>query len=237
MTSPTPPTVSVVVATLDNQRFLRDCLDGLVAQSGPSPLEVLVVDRGSSDATREVARAVPGPIRVLERPGASVAEAVEAATADAVGDLVVVAPARAVYREGALAALIRRRPALAPVGTTAFGRAAAAVIGRGTTAPPRGSARSCWFVGDEPAALARDALARPSGRGATLVAATAVLAVAGRGWFRVAVPVAHAAGVAARALRASGDPGVAPHRAFLACEIWAWCTGAAWWSQVRAAKR
>ena len=51
------------------------------------------------------------------------------------------------------------------------------------------------------------------------------MAVFGRGWLRAAVPAVHAAATVVRAVRAGSDPGVAPHRAFLAAEVWDWSAG------------
>jgi glycosyltransferase involved in cell wall biosynthesis len=46
--------VSVVIATKDRERYLRSTLASLRAQSGAPPFEVIVVDNGSSDATKSV---------------------------------------------------------------------------------------------------------------------------------------------------------------------------------------
>jgi GT2 family glycosyltransferase len=48
------PRVSVVVCSLNGERTLRDCLDGVLALEYPE-FEVIVVDDGSSDATRAIA--------------------------------------------------------------------------------------------------------------------------------------------------------------------------------------
>ncbi len=50
-----PLSVSVVIPTKDRARILSDCLESLLQQeSGPDRWEIVVVDDGSSDSTREV---------------------------------------------------------------------------------------------------------------------------------------------------------------------------------------
>lgn len=49
-------TVSVLVPVLDEERRLGPCLAGLAAQ-GPEVREILVIDGGSTDATRDIVRA------------------------------------------------------------------------------------------------------------------------------------------------------------------------------------
>jgi chlorobactene glucosyltransferase len=61
------PRVSVVVAARNEERDLPVCLDGLLAQDYPN-LEVIVVDGGSTDRTREVARERGGRVRLIEEP-------------------------------------------------------------------------------------------------------------------------------------------------------------------------
>ena len=50
-----PPRVSIVLPTLNERAFIRDCLDSLLAQSYPAIDEILVVDGGSTDGTRALA--------------------------------------------------------------------------------------------------------------------------------------------------------------------------------------
>ena len=237
----TVTSVSVVIATLNARMTIRDCIDSAVAGT-ESLREVLVVDRGSVDGTAEIARRVGGPVRVIERPGAGAGEAVETGTAEAAGEIVAVVPSRAVVGRGVLDAGVDVN--LFPVGTTAFGRAAAAVIGpdvpsitvsghTGTESAPRPPHRSWYFVAGSAAGLARDAFHRPAPAPGALVGAAMAMAVFGRGWLRVALPLGHAAVTAVRAVRAGADPGVAPHRAFLAGEIWDWGAGAGWWAARR----
>ncbi len=56
LTPRTEPSVTVVVATLNEAARIQPCLDGLMAQTEPM-LEVLVVDSRSTDGTRELVAA------------------------------------------------------------------------------------------------------------------------------------------------------------------------------------
>jgi Glycosyl transferase family 2 len=249
------PSVSVVVTTQDDRLSVRDCIDRVLASAGAGSVsEVLVVDRGSVDGTADIVRRVGGPVRLIERPGDGLAAAVAAGIAEARGDVLALVPGRALMGAGAIeactaeAAAGRDGPAvveLRPVGTTAFGRAAAAVVGRevprveawprrgasspGSPAAPPAVRPSYYLLADRPADLAADAFRARAGWRSTANAAMVVsslgLAVFGRGWLRAAVPALHAAATAVRAVRAGSDPGVAPHRAFLAVEVWDWSSG------------
>ncbi|MFI5417733.1 MAG: glycosyltransferase [Candidatus Lutacidiplasmatales archaeon] len=61
------PLVSVVIAARDEEADLPGCLDDLLRQSYPN-LEILVVDGGSTDRTREVAREKAPRVRLIEEP-------------------------------------------------------------------------------------------------------------------------------------------------------------------------
>ncbi len=54
----TYPRVSVIIPTRDRESVLRECLDRLLAQSGP-PFEVVVADASSSDATQALLARYP----------------------------------------------------------------------------------------------------------------------------------------------------------------------------------
>jgi glycosyltransferase involved in cell wall biosynthesis len=58
------PTISVVVAARDEEASLGACLESLVAQTGMS-FEIIVVDDGSTDRTREIAQSFSG-VRVID---------------------------------------------------------------------------------------------------------------------------------------------------------------------------
>jgi glycosyltransferase involved in cell wall biosynthesis len=56
MSEPAPPSISVVIPTLNSARYLNECLQSLADQDyPPDRIEVMVVDAGSSDATRAIA--------------------------------------------------------------------------------------------------------------------------------------------------------------------------------------
>lgn len=82
------PTISVVIPTLNAERYLDECLAALRDQDYPRDrLEVLLVDAGSTDATREIAvrhgvdRILANPLRTGE---AGKAVGVKAATGELV---------------------------------------------------------------------------------------------------------------------------------------------------------
>ena len=58
------PFVSIVVPTLNEERYIEDCLRSLVGCTAGAEFEILVMDGGSSDRTREIvatlARSLPG---------------------------------------------------------------------------------------------------------------------------------------------------------------------------------
>lgn len=64
--APSVPRVSVIVPVRDGARFLERCLPALFA-SRPAPLEVIVADDGSRDASAEVARRHGARVLVLDR--------------------------------------------------------------------------------------------------------------------------------------------------------------------------
>jgi glycosyltransferase involved in cell wall biosynthesis len=77
--------VSVVVAVRDGERFLGDALESVFAQS-LAPLEVIVVDDGSTDGTADVAGGFP--VRLVRSEARSPAGAHNAGLAAAQGDAV-----------------------------------------------------------------------------------------------------------------------------------------------------
>ena len=79
--------MTVIIPTLQEERHLADTLSTVVGQT-VVPSEVLVVDGGSTDRTREVARSFPG-VRVLDNPDRIQSAAMNVGLAEARGDVVV----------------------------------------------------------------------------------------------------------------------------------------------------
>jgi cellulose synthase/poly-beta-1,6-N-acetylglucosamine synthase-like glycosyltransferase len=81
------PSIAVVVAALDDEEPLHDCLASLTALDyDPDKLEVVVVDNGSRDGTLEMARRFP--FRVIEEPRRGVGFARNAGIDASAGEIV-----------------------------------------------------------------------------------------------------------------------------------------------------
>ncbi|MGI8777619.1 MAG: glycosyltransferase family 2 protein [Acidimicrobiales bacterium] len=86
--SSTGPSVTVAIPVLNEEAHLGACLDALAAQTYPGVVEVLVVDGGSTDATRSVAAGYSG-VRVLDNSGRIQSAGLNVALAEAVGEILV----------------------------------------------------------------------------------------------------------------------------------------------------
>ena len=130
------PTVSIVLPALYERRFMRDCLDSLLAQDDGRIVEILVVDGGSTDGTRAIVEAAGDPVRLVDNPRVTAAAAMNIGLAEAKGDVICRADAHTLYAPD----FVRRNVdvlaetgadnvggPMVPVGTTSFGRAVAAV--------------------------------------------------------------------------------------------------------------
>jgi len=100
------PIVSVIVPARNEEACLGACLESLVAQAGVS-FEVVVVDDGSTDRTREIAQSFPR-VRVVDPgpppPGWSGKNsALVAGAAEARGEWLLFTDADTVHRTGSLA--------------------------------------------------------------------------------------------------------------------------------------
>jgi glycosyltransferase involved in cell wall biosynthesis len=133
--SMTPP-VSIVLPTLDESAFIRDCLDSLLSQDYPGIAEILVVDGGSRDGTREIAKGMGARVRVVDNPRVTAAAAMNIGIQLATTDIIVRADAHTLYEpdyvSSCVAALLGTGAVMVggpmrPVGMSPFGRAVAAV--------------------------------------------------------------------------------------------------------------
>ena len=79
--------ISVVIPARDASRYLRECLDSVLAQS-VRPLEILAVDDGSGDDTAAILAAYGRQVHGLRLDGRGAAAARNAALEICRGDLV-----------------------------------------------------------------------------------------------------------------------------------------------------
>ncbi len=87
------PTVSVLIPVLNEARYLAYCLDSVFAQNYPPGLiEVLVIDGGSTDGTREIVasyRHRHPNLRLLNNPSGRIATALNLGLQAASGEIIV----------------------------------------------------------------------------------------------------------------------------------------------------
>jgi glycosyltransferase involved in cell wall biosynthesis len=101
------PIVSVVVPALNAARFLAEALASIVRQRY-EPLEIVVIDDGSSDGTAEVARTFHGRPVVIEQPNRGPAAARNRGIAAAKGELIAFLDADDLWPDGKLALQVPR---------------------------------------------------------------------------------------------------------------------------------
>lgn len=89
--------VSIILPTLNERRFIRDCLDSLLAQDYPAMGEILIVDGGSTDGTVELAEQFSGLVRVVPNPRVTAASAMNIGISVAQFDLIVRVDAHSLY--------------------------------------------------------------------------------------------------------------------------------------------
>jgi len=82
-----PPLVSVIIPVHNCERYLGEAIDSILAQTY-RPLEVIVVDDGSTDATAQVAQAFGPPVRLMQQSRQGTAAARNHGVAAARGELV-----------------------------------------------------------------------------------------------------------------------------------------------------
>jgi hypothetical protein len=83
-----PRRISVVITSYDYASYLREAVDSALGQEGTA-VEVVVVDDGSTDGSREILRSYGDAITVLARPHRGQAAALNAGVQASHGDLVL----------------------------------------------------------------------------------------------------------------------------------------------------
>lgn len=79
--------VSVLVPTFNRSRYLGECLDSLLAQTRP-PLEVIVIDDGSTDDSAQIVREYGARIRYVHKENGGKSSALNLGMRDVAGDFV-----------------------------------------------------------------------------------------------------------------------------------------------------
>ena len=96
------PLVSVVIPVFNGERFLREAVESVLAQKY-SPLEIIMVDDGSTDGTADVARSLPETVRYLHQSNQGPAAARNRGIEHAQGSLIAFADADDLWPEDKLA--------------------------------------------------------------------------------------------------------------------------------------
>ena len=141
------PSISVILAVLDEAQFIDDTLSDLLGQVYPGSLEVVVADGGSKDGTREkLAHRASQDDRllVIENPKKGQAQGLNLAAAEASGEILVRADGHTRYSNDYVATSVKSLQELKgavggrmnPFGSNRFGRAVAAAMNSPLTMGP-----------------------------------------------------------------------------------------------------
>jgi succinoglycan biosynthesis protein ExoA len=134
------PPVSVVMPAFQESRHIEEALRSLVQQDYPRIAEILVIDGGSTDGTREIVMAIGGKVRLIDNPRRYVACAMNIGVRESRCEIIVRTDAHSHYEPDyvrrSVEALLSTNAAvvggnMSPVGETKFGEAVALV----TTSP------------------------------------------------------------------------------------------------------
>ena len=101
-------TVSFVIPAFNEERYLPDCLDSILRETAGmvEAVEVIVVNNGSTDRTREVALQVPG-VRLVDEPRKGLPYARQAGFLASTGELIANVDADSRLPKGWLTAALR----------------------------------------------------------------------------------------------------------------------------------
>ena len=96
MTAAEGPTISVVVPAYNEERYIAEALDAILAQTHP-PLEVIVVDDGSTDDTAVIVRRCGDRVRLIGQENRGCPGAFDTGFREAAGDFIALCPADDVW--------------------------------------------------------------------------------------------------------------------------------------------
>jgi succinoglycan biosynthesis protein ExoA len=128
--------VTVILPTLNERHHIRDCLDSLKKQDYRDIVEILVIDGGSSDGTREIVAAEGGLVRLVDNPKMTAAAAMNIGLIESKSDVYVRVDAHSLYAANYISQSVETfmqfkaqvvGGLMRPIGTNPFGRAVAAV--------------------------------------------------------------------------------------------------------------
>ena len=122
-------TVSVVIPSYNRAHCLADSVESALRQT-VAPLEVLVVDDGSTDATRDVCRQFSAPVRCIHKLNGGVSSARNAGLAEARGDIIAFLDADDVWPEDKLAIQLAAHAACPEAGWSTTNHVTADLAGR-----------------------------------------------------------------------------------------------------------
>lgn len=97
----TRPLVSIIIPALNAERFIADAIESILAQD-VEPLEVVVIDDGSSDATAAIAGRYGPPVRCISQANRGLPGARNRGLAEARGDLIGFCDADDMFMPGCL---------------------------------------------------------------------------------------------------------------------------------------
>ncbi len=101
-----PPPVSVIVPAYNEEAGIAATIRSLLDTDYPAPVEILVVDDGSTDRTAEIAAAVGG-IRLIRKTNGGKPSALNAGLAQAGHDILIMVDGDTVFRRDTIGKLVR----------------------------------------------------------------------------------------------------------------------------------
>jgi glycosyltransferase involved in cell wall biosynthesis len=102
---PDPQRVSVIIPCHNGERYVAETLGSVLRQRCPG-IEIIVVDDGSTDRTRDVVEAMAPAVHYLRQPHGGVARARNGGVAQATGSVLAFLDADDLWPDGALRALL-----------------------------------------------------------------------------------------------------------------------------------